>query len=548
MTGTAVTGFSYWDWVTLTLFFLGLAAIVWWVLKQSEETSTDYFLAGRDVGWLAVGASIFASNIGSEHIVGLAGTGYKSGMAMGHFEIHAWVLLILGWIFVPFYARSRVFTMPEFLERRYCSGARSFLSVISLVSYVLTKVSVTVYAGGIVLKTVLGIDEWMGIDFFWIGAVSLVLVTGIYTVLGGMKSVLYTSVLQVPVLLIGSAAILIIGLSRLGGWGELERICGDQMHLMRAASDPDFPWTGMIFGSAIIGLWYWCTDQYIVQRTLSARNQKQARRGALFAGYLKLLPVFIFLVPGMIAFALNQKGMVIIPDSDAAFPALVSTLLPVGLKGIVIGGLIAALMSSLASLFNSSATLFTVDFYKKFRPDSSEKQLVRVGRTATAVVVLLGILWIPVMSMIADVLYEYLQVVQSLIAPAIAAVFMMGVFSKRVTSAGGLYGLIAGFSIGMFRLFLVVFRSRLEPGGLLDWFVSINWLHFCEFLFVFTSLTIALISVFTKKPDDKQLEGLTFATVTRQQKDETRDSWDKWDVFHTVIILGAVIAFYAYFW
>ena len=548
MTGTAVTGFSYWDWVTLSLFFLGLAAIVWWVLKQSEETSTDYFLAGRDVGWLAVGASIFASNIGSEHIVGLAGTGYKSGMAMGHFEIHAWVLLILGWIFVPFYARSRVFTMPEFLERRYCSGARSFLSVISLVSYVLTKVSVTVYAGGIVLKTVLGIDEWMGIDFFWIGAVSLVLVTGIYTVLGGMKSVLYTSVLQVPVLLIGSAAILIIGLSRLGGWGELERICGDQMHLMRAASDPDFPWTGMIFGSAIIGLWYWCTDQYIVQRTLSARNQKQARRGALFAGYLKLLPVFIFLVPGMIAFALNQKGMVIIPDSDAAFPALVSTLLPVGLKGIVIGGLIAALMSSLASLFNSSATLFTVDFYKKFRPDSSEKQLVRVGRTATAVVVLLGILWIPVMSMIADVLYEYLQVVQSLIAPAIAAVFMMGVFSKRVTSAGGLYGLIAGFSIGMFRLFLVVFRSRLEPGGLLDWFVSINWLHFCEFLFVFTSLTIALISVFTKKPDDKQLEGLTFATVTRQQKDETRDSWDKWDVFHTVIILGAVIAFYAYFW
>jgi len=548
LAGTAITGFSYWDWGTLLIFFLGLAAVVWWVLRQREETSTDYFLAGRDVGWLAVGASIFASNIGSEHIVGLAGTGYKSGMAMGHFEIHAWVLLILGWIFVPFYARSRVFTMPEFLERRYCSGARSFLSVISLVSYVLTKVAVTVYAGGIVLKTVLGIDEWMGIDFFWIGALALVLVTGIYTVLGGMKSVLYTSVIQVPVLLIGSVAILWIGLTKLGGWGELERICGDQMHLIRSASDPDFPWTGMIFGSAIIGLWYWCTDQYIVQRTLAARNQKEARRGALFAGYLKLLPVFIFLVPGMIAFALNQKGMVVIPDSDAAFPALVSTLLPVGLKGVVIGGLIAALMSSLASLFNSSATLFTVDFYKKYRPESTEKHLVKVGRIATAAVVLLGILWIPVMSVIADVLYEYLQIVQSLIAPAIAAVFMMGVFSRRITAAGGLYGLIAGFSIGMFRLVLMVFKNRLAPGGWLDWLVEVNWLHFCELLFVFTALLIALISLFTRKPADSQLEGLTFGSVTPAQQEETRGSWDAWDVVHTAVILGAVAAFYAYFW
>ncbi len=548
MSGTAVTGFSYWDWIALLAFFCGLAGIVWWVLRQREETSADYFLAGRNVGWLAVGASIFASNIGSEHIVGLAGTGYKSGMAMGHFEMHAWIVLVLGWVFVPFYARSRVFTMPEFLEKRYCPGARSFLSIISLVSYVLTKVAVTVYAGGVVLKTVLGIDEWMGIDFFWIGALSLVLVTGIYTVLGGMRSVLYTSVLQVPVLLAGSIAILVIGLSRLGGWGELERICGDQMHLMRAASDPDFPWTGMIFGSAVIGFWYWCTDQYIVQRTLSARDQKQARRGAIFAGYLKLLPVFIFLVPGMIAFALNQKGLVAIPDSDSAFPALVSTLLPVGMKGIVIGGLIAALMSSLASLFNSSATLFTVDFYNKFRPDSTEKHLVKVGRMATAGVVLLGVLWIPVMSMIADVLYEYLQIVQSLIAPAIAAVFMMGVFSRRVTAAGGLYGLVAGFSIGMARLFLVVFREHLEPGGMLDWFVSLNWLHFCEFLFVFTCLLIALVSAFTRKPQAEQLEGLTFGSVTSAQKQETRESWDRWDVAHSAIILGAVLAFYAYFW
>ena len=380
-----------------------------------------------------MGASIFASNIGSEHLVGLAGTGYESGMAMAHWEMHAWVILLLGWVFVPFYARAKVFTMPEFLEKRYTPSARTFLSVVSLISYVLTKVSVTVYAGGVVFKTVLGIDEFMGIDFFWIGALSLVILTGLFTVLGGMKAVLYTSIIQAPVLIIGSIVILIAGLIKIGGWGELQGIMGAQMKLIRPASDPEFPWTAVVFGSAIIGLWYWCTDQYIVQRTLSAKNQTEARRGTIFAGYMKLLPVFIFMIPGMIAFAMNQKGMINLASSDQAFPTLVSVLLPAGIKGIVVGGLVAALMSSLASLFNSSATLFTVDFYKKYRPASSEKHLVRVGRIATATVVVLGILWIPLMKEIADVLYEYIQNVQSVVAPAIAAVFFLGVFSKRIT-------------------------------------------------------------------------------------------------------------------
>jgi SSS family solute:Na+ symporter len=544
----SITGFAVWDWITLGLFFLGLIAIIWWVLKQKDETSTDYFLAGRDAGWIAVGASIFASNIGSEHLVGLAGAGAESGMAMAHWEMHAWLILMLGWVFVPFYDRSRVFTMPEFLERRYCSGARSFLSVISLVSYVLTKVAVTVYAGGIVFKTVLGIDEWMGIDFFWIGALSLVVVTGLYTIFGGMKSVLYTSILQAPVLILGSLVILIVGLSQLGGWGELERICGDQMRLIRPASDPTFPWTGVLFGSAIIGFWYWCTDQYIVQRTLSARNQKEARRGTIFAGYMKLLPVFIFMVPGMIAFAMNQKGLINLESADQAFPLLVSTLLPVGMKGVVVGGLVAALMSSLASLFNSSATLFTVDFYKKYRPDSSEKHLVFVGRVATATVVGLGIVWIPLMKLIADVLYEYLQNVQSLIAPGIAAVFVMGVFSKRVTGVAGLAGLVVGFVLGMFRLVLMIFKSNLDPNGFLFWIYSINWLHFCLFLFLLCVCVIWVVSVFTRQPSERQLQGLTYGSATPEQLAETRDSWNKWDVFHSLVIVGVVVAFYLYFW
>jgi len=556
----AATSWGWPDWGTLGLSFLGLIAIVWWVLRQKEETSADYFLAGRGAGWIAIGSSIFASNIGSEHLVGLAGAGAKSGMAMSHWEFHAWLILVLGWVFVPFYARSRVFTMPEFLERRFCPGARTFLSIISLVSYVLTKVAVTVYAGGLVFKTVLGIESvnlfGYDVDFFWISAIGLVVITGLYTILGGMKAVLYTSVLQAPVLIIGSVVILVVGLSKLGGWGELERICslnvtphGDtMMNMVRSADDPDFPWTGVLLGSAIIGFWYWCTDQYIVQRTLSAPNQKQARRGTIFAGYMKLLPVFIFLVPGMIAYALNQKGIIELKSSDAAFPTLVATLLPAGVKGIVVGGLVAALMSSLASLFNSSATLFTVDFYKKYRPLSTEKRLVFVGRVATATVVLLGIVWIPVMKGIGKVLYEYLQNVQGLIAPAIGAVFVMGVFSKRVTGKAGLYGLVIGFVLGMFRLVLMVFQNNLTEGSLLHWILSVNWLHYCIFLFFLTILIIVVISFFTPKPTYEMIQGLTYGAASPEQIKETRQSWNKWDVIHSLIIVAIIVVCYIYFW
>ncbi len=543
-----MVAFGTLDWIVLGGFFAALTGIIVWVLRQKEENAADYFLAGRNAGWVAVGASIFASNIGSEHLVGLAGAGAESGMAMAHWEMHAWLILVLGWAFVPFYARSRVFTMPEFLERRFTPGARTFLSIISLISYILTKVAVTVYAGGVVFKTVLGIDKWMGIDFFWIGALSLVLLTGIFTILGGMKAVLYTSVLQAPVLVIGSLVILFTGLSAVGGWGEVQRICGPQLHLIRSASDPNFPWTGVLFGSAIIGFWYWCTDQYIVQRTLSAKDQTEARRGAIFAGYLKLLPVFIFLIPGMIAFALKQKGLMHFDTADQAFPMLVATLLPAGVKGIVVGGLVAALMSSLASLFNSSATLFTVDFYKKFRPESTERHLVFVGRAATTAVVLLGIAWIPIMKVIASVLYEYLQNVQSLIAPGIAAVFLLGVFSKRVTPIAGTVGLIAGFALGLARLILMIFDSRLDPDGWLHALVAVNWLHYCEFLFLFTAALIVIVSFFTPKPDEKRIAGLTFGSATPEQIAETRASWNHWDVIHSAIILSVVVAFYVYFW
>jgi SSS family solute:Na+ symporter len=535
------------DWLVLAGFFILLLGVVGMSMRQKEEDTADYFLAGRNASWLVIGASIFASNIGSEHLVGLSGSGAQSGMALAHWELQSWIILLLGWIFVPFYWSSKVYTMPEFLERRYNSASRTFLSVISLVSYVLTKVAVTVYAGGIAFKTILGIDSIWGIDFFWISALGLVIITGIYTVLGGMKAIMWTSVLQTPVLIIGSVVILVVGLDQVGGWSEVERINDANLHLIRSASDVDFPWPGIIFGSFIIGFWYWCTDQYIVQRVLSAKGIKEARRGTMFAGYLKLLPVFIFLFPGMIAVALKEKGIINYASADQAFPTLVAELLPSGVKGIVIGGLVAALMSSLASLFNSSATLFTIDFYKKFKPESSEKHLLKVGRIATIVIVILGILWIPVMSLIADVLYEYLQSVQSLIAPGIAAVFLLGLVSRRITPAAGYAGLVSGFVLGMIRLVMLPFKDSLANTSF-AWIVEMNWLYYCILLFVLVTVIMIVVSMFTKAASEEKLQGLTFRTLGKGTMKEVVDGLDKWDYIHTVGILGITAFIYIRFW
>jgi SSS family solute:Na+ symporter len=320
------------------------------------------------------------------------------------------------------------------------------------------------------------------------------------------------------------------------------------MSLIRSPKDAEFPWTGVILGSAIIGFWYWCTDQYIVQRVLSGRNQTQSRRGTIFGAYLKLLPVFIFLVPGLIAFALNEKGLLDLTDSDSAFPLLVSELLPIGLKGVVVGGLLAALMSSLASLFNSSAALFTVDFYKKYRPEASEKHLVFVGRIATAAIVILGIAWIPVMKGIGKVLYEYLQDVQSLLAPGIASVFLLGVFWKRATPKAGFAGLTTGFVLGMVRLVFNIFADSVPDG---TWYhtlwVAPNWLHYEIVLFAICLTVIFVVSYFTQQKSESKLVGLTYFSSTPEQKAATRASYNKWDVINSAVIITIIILFYIYF-
>lgn len=560
------------DWIVIGVFCCALIGIVLWVVSQKNDNSADYFLGGKDATWIAIGASIFASNIGSEHLIGLAGAGASSGMAMAHWEIQGWMILILGWVFVPFYTRSMVYTMPEFLERRFNTQSRTILSVISLISYVLTKVAVTVYAGGLVFQQVFGIEELWGIDFFWIAAIGLVLITAIYTIFGGMKSVLYTSVLQTPILLLGSLIILVLGLRALGSWDQMLDYCdmkpsyegatGTMIHLMRSNSDPQYPWLGALIGSAVIGFWYWCTDQYIVQRVLSGKNEKESRRGTIFGAYLKLLPVFLFLIPGMIALALHQKSLgagatflPLLPDgtpnADAAFPTLVAKILPAGVKGLVVCGILAALMSSLASLFNSSAMLFTIDFWKRLKPQTSEKSLVRIGQTATVVIVILGILWIPIMRSVGNVLYNYLQDVQSVLAPGIASAFLLGITWKRASAKGGMWGLLSGIIIGMTRLGAKVYYSNVTDAAD-SWFKAIfydfNWLFFCGAMLVVCCLVVILVSLVTEAPDENKIQGLVFGTSTPEQIAATRASWNHWDVIHTVIILGITVAFYIYFW
>ena len=540
------------DWIVLGIYFLALIAVAVWVVLQKNKNTEDYFLAGRNVGWFVIGASIFASNIGSEHVVGLAGTGFESGTPMAHYELHAWIVLLLGWLFLPFYIRSGAFTMPEFLEKRFDSRSRWFLSVFSLLAYVLTKVSVTIYAGGIVVSELLGIP-------FWYGAIGVVVFTGIYTVIGGMKAVIYTETLQTIVLILGSVVITYLGLQQVGGWNELQdtvrAVSPDHFNMWRPMSDPDFPWTGLLIGGTIVGIWYWCTDQYIVQRTLAAHNIKIGRRGAIFGAYLKLLPILIFLIPGIIAFALSIQNpdVFTIEKADRAFPMLVKTLLPVGLKGLVAGGLMAALMSSLASVFNSCSTIFTIDIYKKLKPNKSEKELLTIGKIATAIIVVLGIVWIPIMERIGGgVMYQYLQNVQSYIAPPVTAVFLLGIIWKRVNAQAAISTLIAGFVLLVLRLSSEIYYQADISAGLINenllyGFATINFAHMAIFMFLFSVALCISVSLATSPPDYKRISGLSFGTLTKEHKLENKGSYDTIDVVLSVVLVAIVIGILMYF-
>lgn len=581
------------DWIVIAGYFALLLGLAWWVILKGKDTADDYFLAGRNLGWFVVGASIFASNIGSEHLVGLAGSGCTDGVAMAHFELHAWCLLVLGWVMVPFYARSMVFTMPEFLEKRFNATARWVLSIISLVAYVLTKIAVGIFAGGVVFATLLPeleLDLGFAVfNSFWIGSVAVIVLTGLYTVLGGMRAVAYTEALQTLILVAGSVLVTIFGLRALGGWDQLRAVCGSEMFNlwkplvpagMEGTWEPvkesgriawyfngNYPWLGMLFCAPIIGLWYWCTDQYIVQRALGAPSEREARRGSIFAAFLKLLPVFIFIIPGMICFALAKSGQVdalqglldengkaVADKCQAAFPLMVKHVLPPGVRGAVVAGLLAALMSSLAGVFNASSTLFTMDLYQKLRPGVSQHQLVWMGRVATMAMVLIGLVWIPVIQG-ARGLYDYLQGVQSYLAPPIFVVFFLGVFNKRLNGKGCLAALIVGFALGVFRLAVdtpVTLRlSGFEQGypqGSFLWIVNnLYFQYYSVFIFLVCSVVIVLVSYATAPPPAEKIQGLTFGTITPEDRARSRSSWGWGEVAASAAVLAAILAAYLYF-
>src|SRR5438477_4120435 len=493
------------DLLVIAGYFLVLAGIGYWAARREKNVSADYFLASRDVGWFAVGASLFASNIGSVHLVGLAGTGAASGLAVGHFEwLACLILLLLGWLFTPFYLRSGVYTMPEFLERRFNPAARTYFTWVSVIGYVLTKISVTLYAGGVVIRAVTGWD-------FYTAAIVLIVVTGLYTIFGGLRAVVYTEVLQAFVLILGSVTLMAIGLSRVGGFSGLEaKVPAGFFSMWKPSNHPDFPWTGIVFGAPILGIWYWCTDQHIVQRVLAAKNIKEARTGTIFAGYLKILPVFIFVLPGIVALSLFPE---IRNNPDSAYPTLVTRLLPDGIKGLVLAGMLAALMSSLASAFNACSTLLTWDVYRKMRPAATERQLVQVGRISAGVMVVAGLLWIPFMKYISSQIYIYLQSVQAYIAPPIAACFLLGLFYRRLNGAGAIASLITGLVFGLLRLILELTNKAsgggLAPGSLWHWIATINFLHCAVLLFVICTLVLFIESMKTPPPSREKKEGLT---------------------------------------
>jgi solute:Na+ symporter, SSS family len=587
------------DWVVIAIYFGVLLSVAWYVVSKSKDSAADYFLAGRNLSWWIVGASIFCSNIGSEHVVGLAGAGATSGVALAHYELHAWCLLVLGWVFVPFYMRSMVFTMPEFLERRFSTSSRYVLSIVSIITFIVSKIAVGIFAGGVVFSTLLPeMHLTIGgtyIDSFWIGSVLVIVLTGLYTTLGGMRAVAYNDAVQAIVLITGAACLTFYGLSKLGGWSELRHLCGsDMFNLWKPLTPPgvqgtwapvmqtdaagqvvkqawyfngNFPWLGMLFCAPITGLWYWCTDQYIVQRVLGAPNQTGARRGSIFAAFLKLSPVYLFIIPGMVCYALAKSGKIpelavmIGPDGKAissiaqgSFPMMVEYLLPPGLRGIVVAGLLSALMGSLAGVFNACSTLFTVDLYGKWKPQATQHQLVRTGRIATAAMILVALAWIPVIKG-ANGLYGYLQAVQGYLAPPIFVVFFFGVFWKRLNAQGALWAMVVGFIMGIFRM-LVDTPVTLGLYGLGNGYTqgSFLWIinnfyfqYFSVLITIVSAIVMVGVSYMTAEPDYASIQSLTFATKTKEDKAQTRASWDWRDVAGSAVVLTCILGAYLYF-
>lgn len=473
------------DGTIIIVYFL-LVLAIGLAMRHSDKNVQDYFLAGKKLGWIAIGISLFATNISSEHIIGLAGSGADRGLAVAQFELMAiFFLIILGWFVAPLYRNANVLTTPEYLGKRFNDSNRKLYSGLSIFTYILTKILVTLFAGGILLNKLFGLS-------IFTSSIIIILLTGVYTLVGGFNAVIRTQLFQGIFIIVGSVLVMFFGLHEVGGFAGLrDKLPLEHFQMFKSVSDPDFPWTGIVFGAPIIAFWYWCADHYIVQRIFGAKSIEHARAGTMLASLLKILPLFILVLPGLIAVALfpDIKG-------DEAFPTLVySNLLPVGVKGIVIAGFLAAMMSSLSAAFNSIAALYTIDFYKVNHPDASERTLVLVGRMSTIVTIFVVLLIVPFIKIMNSSIYIFLQSTQAFISAPISAVFLLGFTLKKVNAKSAFIAFVVGELIGISRFFLeFAANSGMISNPFLLEITKVNYLHFTVFLFVGTAVLLFSLS------------------------------------------------------
>ncbi|XP_044517196.1 sodium/glucose cotransporter 5 isoform X3 [Gracilinanus agilis] len=548
------------DIIVIVIYFvLNVAVGIWSTYRANRSTLKGYFLAGRDMGWWPIGASLFASSEGSGLFIGLAGSGAAGGVAVAGFEWNAtYVLLALAWVFVPIYMSSEIVTMPEYLQKRYGgSRIRTYLSVLSLLLSVFTKISLDLYAGAIFVQICLG---WN----FYLSTGLVLVITAFYTIaafdqIGGYDQLEAAYLGAVPNKTIPNTTC------------HLPR--ADAMHMFRDPSTGDLPWTGMTFGLTIMAAWYWCTDQVIVQRSLSARNLNHAKAGSILASYLKMLPMVLIIMPGMISRALypDDVGCVVTSEclracgtevgcSNIAYPKLVMELMPMGLRGLMIAVMMAALVSSLSSIFNSSSTLFTMDIWKKLRPQASEQELLLVGRLVIVVLIGISVVWIPVLqNSSSGQLFIYMQVVTSSLAPPVTAVFILAVFWNRANEQGAFWGLIVGLVVGATRMTLE-FVHPVPPCGYPDTrpaVLHLHYLHFSVVLFSITTAIVTAVSLLTTPPDESQIKNLTWWTLSKSEAlaDDMGDKqnrfnqafWTRVCNFNAILLLCVNIFFYTYF-
>ncbi|XP_077172476.1 sodium/mannose cotransporter SLC5A10 [Paroedura picta] len=529
--------------VVVVYFVANLAVGIWSSCRVNRNTLSGYFLAGKDVSWWPIGASLFASSEGSGLFIGLAGSGAAGGIAVAGFEWNAtYVLLALAWVFVPVYISSGIVTMPEYLQRRFGrERIRVYLSVLSLLLSVFTKISTDLYSGALFVQVCLG---WN----LYLSTILMLAITAVYTIAGGLTAVIYTDALQTCVMLAGAVVLAVIAFDKIGGYHNLEEAylnavpftiipnatCHlprpDALHLFQDPGSDDLPWTGMTFGLTVLAMWYWCTDQVIVQRSLSARDLNHAKGGSILASYLKMLPMIVIIMPGMISRILYPDAVGCVdPDectrvcgasvgcSNIAYPKLVVELMPSGLRGLMIAAMMAALMSSLTSVFNSSSALFTMDIWRRIRREADEKELLLVGRIVTVVLVGVSVVWIPILqSSNSGQLYIYIQSVTSYLGPPVTAVFLLAVFWKRANEQGAFWGLMVGLAVGLTRMSLDFAHPKPgcgSPDERPSFVRDVHYLHFAAILCLLTAAVAVGISLLTRPPAESQTENLTWWTL-----------------------------------